>query len=310
MTNSAKYLKLPLALALAAAATLMLLLGGNVKQADAAPGVCPTFRVLHNDKIGALYLPKGTYNVTTIDSSRLSCGAASKLFAEFLQDYDGRLRSPWVVNVTAKSFTRGPGSRTGFRVSRTTSGGGGGGGGSTAASCPGYFTVLHNDSIGSFRVPAGKYRLTLINPRRFTCSRAANRFKEFLQDFDGVLPPAWKLKRSSATFYKPRNPQVGFNINRAYGPSPAPKPAGRFARCPGTFQVQHNDRIGRLVLPRGQYYIAVGTTRPLSCKAAAGYFRQFLNYPDGRLPAPWNVNPAKARFRAGPGGVVFRVQQA
>src|SRR3954453_13985439 len=107
MTNSAKYLKLSLALAVAGAAALMMLLAGGVKQASAAEGVCPTFRVLHNDKIGALSLPKGTYSVTTLNSAKLSCASASKLFAEFLQDYDGKLRSPWVVNVAAKSFTKG-----------------------------------------------------------------------------------------------------------------------------------------------------------------------------------------------------------
>jgi len=309
MTNFAKYLKLPLALALAAGATLMMLLGGGVSQATAAEGVCPTFRVLHNDKIGALSLPKGTYNVTTLDSAKLSCPTASKLFAEFLQDYDGKLRKPWVVNAAAKSFTKGVGSTTGFKVSKTTSTGTPGA--STPASCPGYFTVLHNDSIGSFKVPAGKYRLTLVDSsQRLTCKKAALNFKEFLQDFDGKLPFPWKIKKSSATFYKSTNPKLGFNINKAYGPDPAPKPSGKYARCPGTFQVQHNDRIGSLVLPKGPYYITVGTKVPLSCKSASSLFAQFLQRPDGTLPRPWKLNATKARFRAGPGGAVFRVQQA
>jgi len=304
-----KYLKLSVATMLAFAALLVLLLGSSPKQAQAAELSCPTFRVLHNDRIGKLNLPAGNYNVTVLDSATLSCASASKLFAEFLQDYDGKLRSPWVVNVAASSFTKGKGSTTGFKVSRT-SGGGGGGGGSTAASCPGYFQVVHNDSIGSFKVPKGNYRITLIDPNAFTCAKAVKRFQEFLLDFDGVLPKSWKLKRSSATFYKPNNPSVGFNINKAYGPSPNPDKNTKYARCPATFQVQHDDRIGALVLPKGPYYIYVGTSNPISCSQASAYFRQFLNYPDGRLPSPWKVNPSKARFRGGPGGAVFRVQQA
>ncbi|MBK8293678.1 MAG: hypothetical protein IPK93_02470 [Solirubrobacterales bacterium] len=186
MANSLRYLRLSLALALAAATTMMMLLGGNVKQADAAEGVCPTFRVLHNDRIGALSLPRGTYNVTTLDSARLSCASASKLFSRFLQDYDGKLQTPWIVNAAAKSFTKGRGSTTGFKVAKTR--GGGTPGTTTPASCPGYFRVLHNDSIGNFKVPAGRYRLSLINPRkRLTCKKAAVNFSEFLQDFDGKL---------------------------------------------------------------------------------------------------------------------------
>lgn len=309
MNNSATYLKLPLALALAAATTLMMLLGGNVKQANAAEGVCPTFRVLHNDRIGALSLPRGTYNVTTLDSAKLSCATASKLFARFLQDYDGKLQKPWIVNAAAKSFTKGRGSTTGFKVAKTRAGGTPGT--STPASCPGYFRVLHNDSIGNFKVPAGRYRLSLIDSKqRLTCKKAAVNFSEFLQDFDGKLIAPWKLKKSSATFYKSTNPKLGFNINKAYGPDPAPKPSGKYARCPGTFRVQHNDRIGRLRLPKGPYYITVRTKSSLTCKGAASLFAQFLQRTDGRLPAPWKLNPAKARFRNGRDGQVFRVQQA
>jgi len=309
MTSATKFVKLSVALLLAAAALFVLILGSSPKQAQAAELSCPTFRVLHNDRIGALNLPKGTYNVTVLNSATLSCASASKLFAEFLQDYDGKLRSPWIVNVASSSFTKGRGSTTGFKVARTTGTGGDSGGGSTSASCPGYFQVVHNDSIGSFKVPAGNYRLTLIDPNKFTCAKAVKRFQEFLLDYDGVLPRSWRLKKSSATFYKPKNPSVGFNINKAYGPSPTPNNNTKYARCPATFQVQHNDRIGALVLPAGPYYIYVGKSS-LSCSQASAYFRQFLNYPDGRLPAPWNVNAAKARFRAGPGGAVFRVQQA
>lgn len=306
--SNSKLLKLTAAVALTAAALAMLLLGSAPKQANAAELKCPTFQVMHNDRIGALNLPAGHYNVTVLDSATLSCASASKLFAEFLQDWDGKLRKPWVVNVAASSFTKGKGSTTGFKVSKTGSSDGGGGG-STTTSCPGYFQVVHNDSIGSFKVPKGNYRITLLSTGRFTCAKAVKLFQEFLLDYDGVLPKPWRLAKASATFYKAGNPSIGFNINKAYGPSPNPNNNTKFARCPGTFQVQHNDRIGALVLPKGPYYIYVGKSS-LSCAQASNYFRQFLNYPDGKLPSPWNVNAKKGRFRGGPGGAVFRVQQA
>jgi hypothetical protein len=308
MTYTSKYVKLSVAAVLAVASLLLLVAGGAPKQANAAELKCPTFQVMHNDRIGALNLPAGHYNVTVLDGATLSCASASKLFAEFLQDWDGKLRKPWVVNVAASSFTKGKGSTTGFKVSKT-GGSSGGGGGSTSASCPGYFQVVHNDSIGSFKVPKGNYRITLIDPNKFTCAKAVKRFQEFLLDYDGVLPKSWRLSKASATFYKPKNPSVGFNINKAYGPSPNPNNNTKFARCPATFQVQHNDRIGALVLPKGPYYIYVGKNS-LSCAQASNYFREFLNYPNGKLPSPWKVNAAKARFRGGPGGAVFRVQQA
>ncbi|MBK5233600.1 MAG: hypothetical protein JJE13_11545 [Thermoleophilia bacterium] len=308
MTISAKYLKLSFALVAAAAVALMLLMGGGIRQADAAKAKCPSFHVLHNDKIGALSLPAGYYKITLLDPAKLSCASASKLFAEFLQDYDGKLRKPWVLDAASATFSQGAGSTVGFKVSKT--GSGGAVGASTPASCPGYFTVVHNDSIGSFKIPAGKYRLTLVDSaQRLTCKKAALNFSEFLQDYDGKLPFPWKLKKSSATFYKSTNPKLGFNINRAYS-EPVSTVGGTYSRCPGTFKVRHNDRIGKLLLPKGPYYITVGNGKPLSCSAAANYFRQFLNYPDGKLPAPWKLNATKARFRSGPGGYVFRVQQA
>ncbi len=292
---------------LAAFATLAAaLLGGSVQKADAAPVSCPKFRVLHNDRIGKLNLPKGSYNVTVLNGDKLSCAASSKLFAQFLQDWDGVLPKPWIIEVSSKTFRRGKGSDIGFQVKK--SGSGGGGGGNTPRSCPGYFHVLHNDSIGSFKVPKGQYRLTLVGPRKINCYTAAKRFSEFLLDFDGKLPKPWVLNRQTATFTRGVNARVGFNINRAYGPSPNPNKDKKVVRCPGTFRVLHNDRIGRLVLPKGPYYIKAGNG--LACSGAASYFRQFLNRPDGRLPSPWKLNVGKARFQQGSGGPFFRVQKA
>ncbi|MBN8866341.1 MAG: hypothetical protein J0H98_02190 [Solirubrobacterales bacterium] len=306
-----KYAKYSVTAVLALLAVVVLLVDGQTETAKAAPASCPKFRVVHNDKIGNVSFPAGYYDVTLLNSSRLTCAQSTKLFQEFLQDWDGKLRSPWVLTQSGnkRTFSAGRGSDKGFTATPSNGGGGGGGGGSTGASCPGYFTVVRSDSIGSFYVPAGRYRISLLSSR-LSCSKATNLFQEFLLDFDGKLPKPWRLSKASATFYKSTNPTVGFNINKAYDPAPNPDKNRRYARCAGTFQVLHNDRIGALNLPKGPYYIYVGNKTGLSCSAASDYFREFLNRTDGRLPKPWKLNAAKARFRAGPGGYVFRVQKA
>lgn len=276
------------------------------QNASAAEASCPKFRVMHNDRIGKLSLPAGWYDVTVLNGDRLSCAQASKLFAQFLQDWDGVLPKPWVLDVKRQEFRRGR-TDVGFRVSKGTSSGGDTGGGGTSASCPGYVIVGRKDRIGSFTVPRGPYRVTLLSSKGLSCARAKTLFQIFLKDFDGVLPRPWKLDPESATFYRGNNKSVGFHINRAYGPSPAPHRDQKFDRCPATFRVLHNDRIGKLSLPAGPYYIHV--EGGLSCSAASNYFRQFLMRTDGKLPSPWRLNAKKALFK-GPGGQGFQVQQA
>src|SRR3954453_4277979 len=90
-----------------AAAVLLLAVGATRAQA-ATP--CPTFQVLHDDRVGALLLPAGTYGVTVKD---LTCAQSTRLFAEFLQDYDGVLPKPWKTIVTGKgkgTFSRAGGA--------------------------------------------------------------------------------------------------------------------------------------------------------------------------------------------------------
>ena len=298
-------------LAIATLATLML---AAPRQAEAASATCPTFRVLHNDRIGKISLPAGTYGMTVLDSSRLSCQQASSLFAKFLQDWDGVLPIPWTATSPGSgkaTFRKGSGSSTGFSVQR---GGGGGGGGGQKAGCPGYFQVLHNDRIGSFYVPKGYYKITLLNDAKFTCPQAVKDFQQFLLDYTGQLPWPWTLNQNTATFYKVNARGVGFKINKVYNPpSPGPTPIPgkrQWIRCPGTFSVLNNDRIGALVLPKGPYYINVLSNPTLSCAAASSDFRTFLNYPSGRLPGGWKLNAYQAKFTQGAGKFTFKVKQA
>jgi len=190
--------------------------------AQSAPTRCPgTFQVLHNDHIGRLSLPAGPYVIDVIDSSRLSCAGASDLFRQFLEDFDGRLPRPWVLNGSSRTFTRGSGSTTGFQVTRSSGGGGGGGGRhpATGLACPSFFHVLHNDHIGRLRLPAGEYRITLLSLNRISCAQASRYFAQFLQDFDGRLPRPWVLGRGDGQLHA-RQPQRG--LSREADPAPRP----------------------------------------------------------------------------------------
>ena len=137
---------------LIAAAALMVFVPAAHAQTT-APQACPgTFQVVNNDHIGNLSLSAGPYVITVQDPSVLSCAEASSLFTRFLEDYDGNLPKPWVYEFATHQFV-GSGGQA-FSVAYA--GGGGGGGGGTGGLCPGTFQVLHNDSIGSFKVPAGR----------------------------------------------------------------------------------------------------------------------------------------------------------
>ena len=76
-------------------ATLAALLASLAVAAPGASAASPhcssTFSVLHNDRIGALRVPAGEYDITLIRQNRITCARASQLFSRFLQDFDGTL---------------------------------------------------------------------------------------------------------------------------------------------------------------------------------------------------------------------------
>ena len=299
----------PALLALAAIAVL-----AAPERARAAEETCPsTFHVLHDDRVGDLKLPEGHYEITLLDSARLSCAAASSLFAQFLEDYDGNLPRPWRVFAADSEF-RARNSSVGFRVTRVDGPSGGGGGGrhpSTGTACPGFFDVLHNDRIGKLRLRAGKYRITLLAVGRLSCERASRLFTRFLEDWDGNLPGRWRLHRRTATFS--RNHHFGFRVKLAEGEDAVPSsggvhPASGGSRCPASFRVLHDDHIGALKLPAGNYSITLLQNRGLTCSRASKLFTRFLQDFDGNLPGRWRVDPGTAEFRKGTRGKGFRVK--
>jgi hypothetical protein len=180
----------------------LLALGGG--SAAAAP--CPSFKVLHDDRIGAAVLPAGNYEVTV--AGGLSCSASSKLFARFLSDWDGNLPKPWRLKAEGSGKATFTGGSQSFSV-RLSGGGGGGGGGNNPAIgklCPGTFTVNAGSDVGPLYFAKGPYLVYIPARSGITCRRASVLFTRFLAAPGGMLPSPWRVLTQTATFYKPSNP--------------------------------------------------------------------------------------------------------
>jgi hypothetical protein len=185
----------------------------------------------------------------------------------------------------------------------------------TQTTCSASFHVLHDDRIGSLQLPAGAYQLTTVD---VTCLRASHLFTEFLQDYDGVLPRPWRFAANAVgdgTFDRGTS-GVSFRAVRTGDWTPGtpshPSDGGGSHGdlvCPAVFEVEHNDRIGSLRLPRGDYTISRLGAR-LSCARAALLLARFLDHPDGRLTGGWILLPAQAEFVKGSIRYGFRVEPA
>jgi hypothetical protein len=287
--------------ALVIAAAALVVVAGRAGDARSASIDCPSFHVLHNDRIGSLRLPKGYYDVT---ANGMTCDAASERFTAFLEDWDGRLPRPWRFTARGAGRATFTGGRDSFAVKfsgPSPSGGHSAGGGSTRGlTCRAPFHVLGNDQIGALSVRAGYYRIVRLSTYSVSCTRASRLFTQFLQDFDGDLPGGWVLVPDEAGFIKGSFYQ-GFRIEPWSGPRP-PHPTPGPSRCPGTFQVLHDDVIGPLAFPAGQYRLGIlRGSQGLTCSGISSLFRQFLDDPSGRLPSPWVIDPETGMFRQGAG---------
>ena len=195
------------------AALALVALGGA---GSASAATCPSFKVLHDDRIGTVVLPAGSYEVTT--DTGLGCQAASQLFARFLQDWDGNLPKPWraVAEGSGRaSFTR-PGL-AGFAVNRTGSSGGGGNS-ELGRLCPDAYTVNAASSFGPLYFAKAQYLLYIPARSGITCRRAAVLFTRFLAAPGGMLPAQWRMKSQTATFFKPAHPlRSAFRVETADG---------------------------------------------------------------------------------------------
>ncbi len=195
------------------AALATLVLGG----ASASAAGCPSFKVLHDDRIGAVVLPAGNYEVTV--SAGLSCPASSKLFARFLSDWDGALPKPWRATAEGSGKATFKGGSLSFSVRL---GGGGGGGGNTEIGklCPGTFTVNAGSDVGPLYFAKGPYLLYIPTRSAITCRRSSVLFTRFLAAPGGMLPDPWQVKTQTATFFKAAHPlRSAFRVEPANGVS-------------------------------------------------------------------------------------------
>ena len=266
---------------------------------------CPgTYQVLTTDTIGKLKLAAGAYYITVLNPANLSCAKATQNFGEFLQDYDGKLRRPWIYDTSSQTFVRGKGSPIGFFVSRAGPASGGG------SACPGTFQVLHNDHIGKLAVNKGSYRITLLNANTLTCSQASKNLSEFLQDYDGVLRRPWIVASlTTATFTRGKGSTIGFRIKPATNKTSGGGSGTVGGECPGTFRVVNSTQIGKVKFKAGPYLTFPQKGSGLSCQRANAQFTQFLNRDFNGLPRPWTLNGSTGTFTNGkkPG---FRVKPA
>ncbi len=204
-----------LAAAFSAALVVVLALVALGGASSAAAATCPSFKVLHDDRIGTVVLPAGNYEVTT--DTGLSCQAASQLFSRFLQDWDGNLPKPWRAAAEGSgkaSFTR-PGL-PGFSVSRA--GASGGGNSELGRLCPDAYTVNAASNIGPLFFAKAQYLLYIPARSAITCRRAAVLFTRFLAAPGGMLPAQWRMKSQTATFFKPAHPlRSAFRVETADG---------------------------------------------------------------------------------------------
>ncbi|HVO55282.1 MAG TPA: hypothetical protein VMT37_12805 [Solirubrobacterales bacterium] len=203
------------ALTLAAALALLAILAAGAGSASAAG--CPSFRVLHNDRIGAASFPAGPYTLTP--SAGLTCARTSALFARFLEDWDGNLPGSWRVIAQGSGkakFTNGAGAsfsaeREGEREEEETNP-------AIGKLCPGNYVVNHTSVVGPLRFRRGAYLLYIPAGSAITCRRASVLFTKFLAQPGGRLPSPWQVKTQTATFYKPVRPlRSAFRLEVAGG---------------------------------------------------------------------------------------------
>jgi hypothetical protein len=180
--------------------------------------------------------------------------------------------------------------------------------------CAATFHVLHDDVIGELELPEGQYTLAVAG---ISCARASFLLSQFLRDYDGVLPRPWRYAvedvgrgsfRGRGQFTVTRTADTGASTATPGSASDGGGSHGDLA-CPGTFDVQHDDRVGRLRIPRGDYTITLLGAN-LTCRTAATLLARFLRRPSGRLPGRWVVLPAAAEFVGWSAHHGFRIKPA
>lgn len=155
----------------------------------------------------------------------MTCAAASRLFSQFLSDFNGALPSPWRYSVEGTgrgTFSKGSGVTrlASFTVVRTGDAGSAaepgpisqGGGSHGDLLCPGTFRVAHNDRVENLRLPEGAYTITLLGGN-LTCATAERYFAIFLRHPTGKLPRRWTVLPMLGEFFR-ESSHHGFRVKR------------------------------------------------------------------------------------------------
>jgi hypothetical protein len=144
-----------------------------------------------------------------------------------------------------------------------------------------------------------------------TCDQAASNLAKFLQDYDGSLPKPWFVDDETATFLN-GTINDGFTLEPLVGPAPGKltlKLPGDGTPCPGVFTVQHDDVIGKLDVPKGDYLFVPLANSGLRCQRVVDLIREFLAVPDASVPSPWVVDAKTGTLRKGKRSKVgFRIK--
>jgi len=164
----------------------------------------------------------------------------------------------------------------------------------SASGACGQFRVMHNDKISGVSFPAGPYNM--VNSG-MSCAQTTKYMQEFLDK--GSVAKGWTVKLLSGQrrrFTKLKtNPTVDFQATPVAEPTPSPSSLN----CAGKFRVLHNDHIGAMKLPAGEYQITLNShdTPGLNCSSASHDFTYFLNNDwAGNLPRPWKMNTSQKSF--------------
>jgi hypothetical protein len=175
----------------------------------------------------------------------------------------------------------------------------GGGGTGNGLVCTQAFALNQNDRIGALAMKRGQYIIDRLGPLAPSCAADATLLKQFLTDFDGILPNGWVVLADDGSFVR-GSVSYGFRVepdpNQGGGGNNYPTST---LRCSAPFRVVHNDRIGNLRFPAGSYWVSIYKGTGITCPQASQLLASFLQRTDGSLPAPWVINVASGSFRRG-----------
>ena len=216
--------------------------------------------MLHDDTVGALYLPKGHYRITLLRLAALqaawrprTCSASSS------RTGDGKLRSPWDRQRARIQLHQGPrrqrlqrhpgrapAAAAAAEAATTRTG--------RSARAP---TACSTTTTSArFRIPKGTYAITLLSVGRdhLPAVLAGHPIRNSSSDYHGILPAPWFIDTETGSFMR-----GGRNTGSASRNWPARRvrtaaaaASTRTAGCrPGTFDVLDNDSVGKLPAAQG-----------------------------------------------------------